>query len=172
MKFSITSSIRDFAGILRLAAALTVEDFKTIVQKLHDILQDEKNFDPTSEMPLKFSPAGIQKLEIEGYDFRKQIDMMAVLKRLTLIATFASKTGDRGLIQLLKNINKPGHWVNVDLKDKDFAPAQTLVTRNALEFALDQAKREIEPEKTHGLGAPGSPASPQELQEMKERGTL
>jgi uncharacterized protein YcbK (DUF882 family) len=161
----ITRSIRVLASILKLAAALTVEDFKTIVQKLHDILQDEKNFDTVSETPLKFSPAGLQKLNIEGYDFRKQTDMMAVLKRLALIATFASKTGDRGLIQLLKNLNKPGHWVNVDLKDKDFAHAQTHVTRNALEFALDQAKREVEPEKKPTL-------TPEELQEMKDRGTL
>jgi hypothetical protein len=171
--YSIFSSIRDLAGILKFAATLTIEDFKKIIQKLHDILEDEKNFDMTSEIPLKFSPSGIQKLKnIEGYDFSKQTDMTAVLKRLTVIVDFAGKAGNKELVQLLKNINKPGHWINVDLKNKDFVHAQTYIIRNALEFALDQAKRELEPEKTHGLGAPGPSTSPQELQEMKERGVI
>lgn len=169
----ITSSIRDLAGIFKFAAALTLEGFKKIINEFHKILENEKNFDTTSEIPLKFSPAGIQKLKnVEEYDFSRQTNMMDVLKRLTTILDFAGKANNPELVQLLKNLNRPGHWIHIDLAGKDFTHAQTQVLRNGIEFALDQTKREVIPEKTHGLGAPGSPASPQQLQEMKERGII
>lgn len=128
----IAQNLRKIYATIKLAEALNQNELHKIVEKLQAILKEPKNFTPTPEDPLVFSPEGQKKVLLDlGYNSRIVKNVHNVLKILINAITLAGNTGNPEMKRLEKALDKPGKWESLtSINGMNWEHAKLKITRS------------------------------------------